>query len=262
MRRILLALIVFAGLAAPAQADPPGTGVPIYFAAFGTPKVAVLAGDSVTWHNDSVRAHTVTSVDGSFASIRIVATDSFSHRFDTVGAAAYYCSLHPAMRGEVDVYRALLDAPSYAAAPGRPYLLTGRAAGTSVTIQPGGVKANVAADGTFSALVRPVTSTSYTAVVDGDSSPPVQVLVLDRKVTASARGRTVTASVAPGTPGATVVLQMHLKEHFGWWPVATGTLDRQSRVRFTVNRRARARVVLTASDGATPLARSGVFSVR
>ena len=90
----------------------------------------------------------------------------------------------------------------------------------------------------------------------------MQVLVLDRKIKASERGHTVTATVAPASPGDTVVLQLHLREHFGWWPVATAQLDAHSRVRFKVTRRARARVVLTAADGATPLARSREFSVR
>ena len=40
--------------------------VPIYNAAYGATHVDVLAGDTVKWHNDSVRAHTVKASDGSW----------------------------------------------------------------------------------------------------------------------------------------------------------------------------------------------------
>ena len=59
--------------------------VPIYNAAFAVPHVDVLAGDTVTWHNDSVRAHNVNADDGSFASPRLLMSGTFEHRFDTPG---------------------------------------------------------------------------------------------------------------------------------------------------------------------------------
>src|ERR1700759_3580040 len=105
MRRPLLVLI-FAGLAAPAHAN--AADVPILYDAFGAPRVNVVAGDSVTWTNDSVRPHIVSSLDGSFVSDRLVAQGAFSHQFAATGAFGYYCPLHPSMRGEVDVHRALL----------------------------------------------------------------------------------------------------------------------------------------------------------
>jgi hypothetical protein len=70
--------------------------------------------------------------------------------------------------------------------------------------------------------------------------------------------------VDPASPHATVVLQLHLPERFGWWPVRTKRLGHDSRATFTVKvgrRRLRARAVLTLADGATPLARSDVFRV-
>ena len=92
--------------------------------------------------------------------------------------------------------------------------------------------------------------------------------MIDRTVTASARvhGRraVVKTRVLPASRGATVVLQMHLKERFGWWPVRTAKLDRASRARFTVKLRhsVRARVVLTTADGVTPLVRSSVLRLK
>jgi plastocyanin len=271
MRRVLLFLSVFAGLAAPAHAEAPSTRVPILYAAFGAPRVDLLAGDSVTWRNDSVRPHTVMAVDGSWASVRLFAGGAYAHRFDAPGAVAYYCHLHPSMRGEVDVHRVLLGAPRDPAAPGRPYVLAGRAAlpaGSTVAIEASGAvaaTAKVGEGGAFTATVTPAATTTYRAVAAGEAGPPVRVLVLDRKVSASARahGRRVTvdARVAPASRGATVVLQLRLKEHFGWWPVKTARLGADSRVRFSLprGRKVAARVLLTASDGATELARSATF---
>jgi hypothetical protein len=94
------------------------------------------------------------------------------------------------------------------------------------------------------------------------------VVVLDRRVEASARrrrGRVVVGTrVLPASPGATVVLQLRLRERFGWWPVRRARLDDASRARFELRhpRRVRARVVLVAFDGATPLATSPALRLR
>lgn len=247
--------------------------VPIHNAAFATPHLDVLAGDTVTWHNDSVRAHNVEADDGSFVSPRLGMSGTFGHRFDGLGVVAYHCELHPSMRGDVTVHRVLLNAPREPAAPGRPFSLTGRAAaGSSVAIEDGTsvvATATAGADGSFSASVRPAATTSYRAVAsDGSAGAPVQVLVLDQSVrsrmTVGRRKITVAARVAPASPGATVVLQLRLKERFGWWPVRTVRVGADSRARFVVprGRRVLARVLLTASDGATELARGATFRLR
>jgi hypothetical protein len=95
----------------------------------------------------------------------------------------------------------------------------------------------------------------------------VQLLVLNRKLAASAktRGRKVSvdARVAPASMGSPVVLQLRLPLHFGWWPVARAKLDHHSMARFALKlaHRYPARVVLTLSDGATALATSRTFHV-
>ena len=115
--------------------------------------------------------------------------------------------------------------------------------------------------------------------------------MLDRKVSATQKVRgtklRIDAAVTPASEGATVVLQLKLKEHFGWWPVKVAKLDASSKVRFTLKRgrkvqarvlktgansrvtfsyprgrKVAARVLLTASDGATELARSATFRLR
>jgi hypothetical protein len=85
--------------------------------------------------------------------------------------------------------------------------------------------------------------------------------VLNRTVSARSRGGRITATAAQASPGATVVLQLYSKERLGWWPVAVHRLDKSSRTTFRVpnDGRARARVVLTLPDGATPLATSAVL---
>jgi plastocyanin len=249
----------------------------IGFDAFAPPQIVVLAGDTVTWTNRSVRQHTVTAVDGSWSSDRLFAQGTFAHRFDAAGPVAFFCRVHPSMRGEVAVQRVLLTPPVAPAAPGRPFPLTGRAAlpaGGTVSLEaddgtgfrPVG-NAIVAGDGTFSATVTPRTVATYRAVAGTESSPPVQLLVLDRRVAARARTRgrsvVVSARVTPASAGTTVVLQLRLPERFGWWPVARTRLDRSSAARFAVRlgRRVSARVVVTLPDGATSLATSRTLRV-
>jgi plastocyanin len=244
--------------------------VSIGFASVAPSHLEVLTGDSVTWINDSVRPHTATADDGSFDSGRMIPRSRFSHVFTAPGDVPYHCVLHPFIRGVVSARRVLLHAPAQPAASDRPFPLTGRAtggAGTAVSIQADRgagfvpvATTSVRDDGTFVAPVVPGATSTYRAVVGSDASASVTLLVLDRRVAVRARrGRQrilVSASVAPTSRGAPVVLQLYLRERFGWWPVQRGRLDRASVARFSLRlgRRVAARVVLTLPDGATPLA--------
>jgi plastocyanin len=254
-----------------------GDAVTVQFANFAPPQMDVLAGDTVTWTNASVRVHTVTAVDGSFGSERLVNGAMFEHRFDTPGNVPYYCTLHPFMRGDIAVHDLLLTPPTEPGAPGRSYVLRGRsslAPGTTLSLEAdtgGGFQhfasTAVAADGTITAEFAPRVSASYRVVSGEDASPAVQLLVLDRKVAVSAKGGggavRVSANVTPASMGAPVVLQLKLPQHFGWWPVARAKLDHHSVARFSLKLRHRypARVVLTLRDGATPLAVSRTLHV-
>jgi plastocyanin len=269
----VVGLAVFAGPAAAVPHD--GPMVPILTMSYGSAQTEVLAGDTVTWRNDSIQPHTVSALDGSWTSARLGHHASFSRRFDAAGTVAYFCQLHVGMRAQVEVRSLLLTAPRDAAAPGKPFQLTGRAAlpaGSTVSIEADGggpvATATVDAAGAFRATVTPKATTGYRAVAGGHVSPAVQVLVLDRRVEASGkrrRGRIVVGTrVVPAAAGATVVLQLHLRERFGWWPVRRMRLDDASRARFTLRRGrpVRARVVLVGSDGATPLALSAPLKIR
>jgi hypothetical protein len=155
--------------------------------------------------------------------------------------------------------------------PGRAYPLRGRTAlapGTPIAIEADEgagfvpvASTSAGEDGTFAAALRPHASTRLRAVSGaGAASPPVQLLVLDRRVTATARSSrrrgVVRVRVTPAGHGGMVVLQLRLRERFGWWPTAHAELDHHGRARFSLRtpRRVRARVVLTLADGATPLA--------
>jgi plastocyanin len=290
MRRLALAtgvaLLALAGPTASAQighdahggagTEPAGT-VSMLTSAYAPTHTDVLIGDLLRWSNDSVRAHTVAAQSGAWASPRVYSGESFSHRFDTAGSEPYYCTLHVFMRGVVDVHHVLLAPPTEPGAPGRPYAVQGRAAlpaGSTVAIEAdtgsgfaAAANATVGANGAFSADVVPSTTTTYRAVTAEETSPPVQLLVLDRKLTVSATGRgrrvLIDAAVAPASPGATVVVQLRLPERFGWWPVASAKLDHHSRARIALRlgHRYRARVVLTLRDGATQLALSRTLRV-
>lgn len=230
----------------------------------------VIAGDTVRWTNESVRAHTVTADDESFDSGRMGVGASFSRRFGSPSVIPYHCTLHPFIRGVVDVHQLLLAKPQQAAAPGRPFPLSGRAAlpsGSQVTIEADfgtgfapAATAPVQPDGTFVTNVVPRTTATYRAAVNGFVSPPVTLIVLDRRIDVQPqRGRhrvVIRTRVAPAAPGAPVVLQLYLRERFGWWSVQRGALDSRSRARFALRtrRRVAARVLLTLPDRATPLA--------
>jgi plastocyanin len=265
------------------QHDHGGSGasgaaaVDIEYAAYKPRRIDVLTGDSVTWTNTSARGHTVTAEDGSFDSGRVNANERFVHSFAEAGAYPYYCRLHPTIRGEVDAHELLLDPQPEDASPGRSFPIGGRAAlpedsGVSIEGDSGSgyepvASATVGADGSFSAMVTPSQTTRYRAVSGSQASPPVELIVLDHRVRALGvrRGRAVVvgATVRPLAHGMTVVLQVHSREHFGWWPTRRARLNRHSSARFVLHtaRRVRARVVLTRKDGATVLAQSRPFVV-
>lgn len=274
--RAALAVVValaFAGPAAAMTMDP--ADVSIGFAAYTPAHLEALTGQTLTWTNESVRNHTITARDNAYDSGALPRGGSWSHVFSAPGAYAYYCRLHAGMAGDVTVHDVLLDAADQPAAPNRAYPLTGRAAPGVGEV---GIEADsssgfaavgtvpVGDDGRFTAMVTPSATTTYRATTPTDTSPTVTLLVLDRRISSGGvrrRGHhwSVTATVTPPSPGAHVVLELRLRERFGWWPVARGRLNARSHVVLRTTRASRAptRLVLTLADWATPLALSPVF---
>ncbi|HKN93032.1 MAG TPA: hypothetical protein VJU60_01765 [Thermoleophilaceae bacterium] len=259
---------VAAALALPSAAAADVTDVGILNSAFGQSKATVLTGDIVQWNNQSLRQHTVTARDGSFASGPINVSGDYSHSFPTAGTYAYYCQIHPFMNGEVDVYALLLHGPTDPVGRGSQVTLGGRAqAGTSsVEIQADSgsgfapvATAAVDGSGAFHVTLPANATASYRAVGAAGTSPVVKVLVIDRKLLLHAsrsrrgRGDLLRVRTVPPDPHAIVVLQLDLRERFGWWPSSRRRLDSRGGTVFHAPRGARARVAVTLPDGWTPV---------
>ncbi len=70
--------------------------------------VEINAGESITWQNQDVAFHSVTSgtyenPDGLFDSGHLDPYQSFTLTFDNTGEYDYFCTLHPWMSGKVQV---------------------------------------------------------------------------------------------------------------------------------------------------------------
>jgi hypothetical protein len=135
-------------------------------------------------------------------------------------------------------------------------------AGTTPVV-PGAGHEGHDAPGELPAEVVASESATYRAVYSGGSSNELRVEVTDAPdVTAGVkrgrRGTALNVRTTPAAPGARVVLQVNLRERFGWYPVDRARLDRRSHARFLIRRYGgvRARVVLVGPDWATPLSQS------
>ncbi|HEY6326483.1 MAG TPA: cupredoxin family copper-binding protein [Candidatus Cybelea sp.] len=65
--------------------------------------LTIVAGQTVTFVNGDDDAHTVTAVDGSFDSKGLDTGDVWRHAFAKPGTYAYFCQLHPFMKGTIVV---------------------------------------------------------------------------------------------------------------------------------------------------------------
>ena len=239
--------------------------------------LSVLVGDRVVWFNGSSRTHTVTSPEGHFDA-RVTTGRTFSHPFAAVGDFGYYCRLHPGITGRVAVRRLLIDEAPATAVRGERLRIAGRAAfgigRVTVEADTGSgfaavTQAGVDEHGVFAADVQPTASGEYRVAAGDERSDARSIAVNDvRRLSLTGRLRrdraVLGARSLPAKPGATVVLQLRLRERFGWWPVRWARLDERSRARFTYprTRSADARVVLVGPDGATVLSASRTFRIR
>lgn len=71
-------------------------------------KIVIKQGDSVTWVNEDVAFHSVTSgyydePSGLFDSGHLDPEGSFAFIFENIGTYDYFCTLHPWMKGQVIV---------------------------------------------------------------------------------------------------------------------------------------------------------------
>lgn len=71
-------------------------------------KIVIKQGDSVTWVNEDVAFHSVTSgyydePSKIFDSDYLDPEESFTFIFENIGTYDYFCTLHPWMKGQVIV---------------------------------------------------------------------------------------------------------------------------------------------------------------
>jgi plastocyanin len=102
--KAFLAPLLIALLAAPAAASAPAApSVHIRNEAFTPATLTVTAGQTVTFTNDDDDAHTITSTTGAFDSKGLDTNGVWRHAFDKPGVYAYFCELHPFMKGKIVV---------------------------------------------------------------------------------------------------------------------------------------------------------------
>jgi plastocyanin len=287
MRRALAAAAALVvALAAPAAARADSVFVFAQTQSFSPKTVDVLTGDTVIWRNTSQKTHNVKFDKEGYNSGRFGPGEVRNHPFPTAGVYAYHCTIHTGMTGAVGVYPLVLSASATRVRPGTSVAFHVRApegaGGVRIEGDTGGGFHTVAvagpavgggheghdAPGTVHADVVVAQTAVYRAVFSGGASQELRIEVSDAPVVsvrARRVGRTALVRVTgrPSAPGARVVLELKLRERFGWWPVARGRLDGHSRARFRVRGHAgvRARVVVVGRDWATPLGRSRVLKL-
>jgi plastocyanin len=95
---------------APSPAPSPAAVVHVKDFAYHAVRVSVHVGDTVKFVNDDGDAHTVTASDKTFDSGGLDTGESWSRTFTKPGTYAYFCALHPYMKGIVVVLPAGKDA--------------------------------------------------------------------------------------------------------------------------------------------------------
>jgi plastocyanin len=273
--RTAAVLAATAALVAPAGsiAVEDGPTVSMAYAAFQPPQLTALAGETVMWHNQSFRAHTVTADDGSFDSGDLASGATFAVTAPAgPGMYMYHCRIHAGMTGELDVRRVILAPLPIAPVPaGQPVQLSGRTADpqspVSIEADLGAgfhavATAQPAADGSWKATVPAQTTGDFRAVSGLDISETRRLLVLDRRVEIRATKHGVHVAVTPALPYGRLLLERRTRERFGWYPVARKRLDYLSRADFTISRPATVRVSIVDKDRWTSLATSPALHLR
>jgi plastocyanin len=70
---------------------------------FDPADLQITVGDSVEWTNNDDRDHNVTAKDGSFKSANLGNGATYKYTFKKAGKFSYGCTLHPRMKGSIDV---------------------------------------------------------------------------------------------------------------------------------------------------------------
>jgi plastocyanin len=106
---VLAALLGWLALPGPTiaqEAQQPGEeagGVAVSAFTFEPAALTVHVGESVTWVNTDGVPHTTTAISGHQWGRLMTTGEAFTYTFDTPGTYAYFCEMHPAMMGTIDV---------------------------------------------------------------------------------------------------------------------------------------------------------------
>jgi plastocyanin len=95
------ALVLSLGPIRLARADEASVGIDNF--AFTPDTLTVKPGATVTFVNHDDIPHLVVAVDGKYRSKALDTNDRYSVTFDKPGEYAYFCGLHPHMKGKIVV---------------------------------------------------------------------------------------------------------------------------------------------------------------
>ena len=216
--------------------------------AFSPAQLDVMTGDNVAWTNTSTKTHNISFETEGFNSGRVEPRGGTHHVIGVYplvlegptnrvrrGTSIAFHVRAPEGAGEVRIEADTGSGFSPVAVAG-----PGAGGGHEGHEEPGMLHANVVAAETA----------VYRAAFSGGTSNELRIEVTDAPDIKAAlkrkrHARVVNVKATPSTPGARVVLQLNLRERFGWWPVA----------------RVPARVVLVGPDWATVLSESRVLKL-
>jgi plastocyanin len=282
-------MLAAAAIAAALAAAPPAHADSVFVLAltqsFSPRDLDVLPGDTVIWRNVSTKTHNVKFDIEGFNSGRFSQGDVRNHAFPVAGVYDYHCTIHTGMVGQVGVYPLVLEGPAARIRRGKTIALGVRApeGAGEVTIEadygsgfvpvagatpvvPGPGHQGHDAPGELHADIVATETATYRAAFSGGTSNDLRVEVTDAPdltagVKRGKRGATVNVRTTPAAPGGRLLLQVNLRERFGWYPVDRARLDKRSHARFDVRRYhgAKARVVLVGPDWATVLSETRSF---
>jgi uncharacterized protein (TIGR03118 family) len=135
--------------------------------AFDPPSPTIAVGDTVTWMNGDLSAHTATSgqagvSDGKFNSGTLAQNQTFSHTFTETGTFPYFCVFHTYMTGTITVQGAGGEGPTVS--------ITNPASGATIA-NPGNVLIEATASST-SSTVSKVEFFDNNSLLGEDTSSP------------------------------------------------------------------------------------------
>ena len=269
----LIAVLCLVALAGPGAATAEIREVKTSQNTFQPRTLNVLAGDQVSWMNQSFsEKHNL----GEPFNKELAPRETWLNPtpFDTKGVIHYLCTIHPTMAGTIAVHDVYLRGPGATVLFGNAMSFSGLApVGETVEIQRdvSGVWTTVdtvvaGSKDAFGKGVKPAVPGRYRAEIPAGVSPVVQVAVKPRVTLAKKRlprKRTrVTVAAAPNRAGAVAVLQR--KKPAGWAKIASKRLGTKSKAAFVVRPPKgtwRVRALVKASGGYAA-GQSGVITVK